>query len=263
MLEKMNNQGFKVGLLGTAADEIFAGYYDHYLLHLHSIKDQKFFEKEKNNFLKYIQKYIRNDLLRDPEKYMKNRFSREHIFDESKILKSFFLVKNNTKFKEKKFAEDLFRNRMLNELFSEITPVILNEDDLNSMNYSIENRSPYLDKNLVEFVYSLPSSYLIKKGYSKYLLREAFEGILNENIRLDRKKVGFNSSIDSIFNIENKKMKNFLFDKKSEIYDLVDRKKIIELFQTKSKPNYLSKFLFNFINAKIFLDIENKNYVSN
>ena len=152
---------------------------------------------------------------------------------------------------------------MLNELFSEITPVILNEDDLNSMNYSIENRSPYLDKNLVEFVYSLPSSYLIKKGYSKYLLREAFKGILNEDIRTDRKKVGFNSSIDSIFDTENKKMRNFLFDKKSEIYDLIDRKKIIELFQTKSKPNYLSKFLFNFINAKIFLDIENKNYVSN
>ncbi len=263
MLEKMNKQGFKVGLLGTAADEIFAGYYDHYLLHLHSIRNQKIFNKEKNNFLKYIQKYIRNGLLKDPEKYIKNKLSREHIFDESKLLKSFFLIKNNTKFKEKKFSKDLFRNRMLNELFSEITPVILNEDDLNSMNYSIENRSPYLDKNLIEFVYSLPSSYLIKNGYSKYLLREAFKGILNEDIRVDRKKVGFNSSIDSILNIENKRTKDFLFDKKSEIYDLVNRNKIIQLFQIKSKPNYLSKFLFNFINAKIFLDIENKNYVSN
>ena len=179
------------------------------------------------------------------------------------MLKSLFLVKNNTKFKEKKFSDDLFRNRMLNELFYETTPVILNEDDLNSMNYSIENRSPYLDRNLVEFVYSLPTSYLIKKGYSKYLLREAFKGILNEKIRLDRKKVGFNSSVDSIFNTENKKIKNFLFDEKSEIYNIVDRNKFIELFQIKSKPNYISKFIFNFINAKIFLDMENKTYVSN
>ena len=37
---------------------------------------------------------------------------------------------------------------MLNELNIETTPVILNEDDLNSMNYSIENRSPYLDKEI-------------------------------------------------------------------------------------------------------------------
>lgn len=263
MLEKMNEQGFKVGLLGTAADEIFSGYYDHYLLHLYSIRNQKFFKREKNYFLNHIQKYIRNDLLKDPKKYIKNKLSREHVFDESKVLKSLFLVKNNTKFKEKKFSDDLFRNRMLNELFYETTPVILNEDDLNSMNYSIENRSPYLDRNLVEFVYSLPTSYLIKKGYSKYLLREAFKGILNEKIRLDRKKVGFNSSVDSIFNTENKKIKNFLFDEKSEIYNIVDRNKFIELFQIKSKPNYISKFIFNFINAKIFLDMENKTYVSN
>ena len=88
-------------------------------------------------------------------------------------------------------------------------------------------------------------------------------GILNEDIRVDRKKVGFNSSIDSILNIENKRTKDFLFDKKSEIYDLVNRNKIIQLFQIKSKPNYISKFIFNFINAKIFLDMENKTYVSN
>ena len=51
---------------------------------------------------------------------------------------------------------------MMNELFHEATPVILNEDDTNSMFYSIENRSPYLDKNLVEFAMSLPLNFLIK-----------------------------------------------------------------------------------------------------
>ena len=35
---------------------------------------------------------------------------------------------------------------MMNELFYEIVPVLLHEDDLNSMNFSIENRTPYLDK---------------------------------------------------------------------------------------------------------------------
>ena len=71
------------------------------------------------------------------------------------------------------------------------------------------------------------------------------------------KKVGFNSSVDSIFNTENKKIKNFLFDEKSEIYNIVDRNKFIELFQIKSKPNYISKFIFNcftiFFNFCLFL----------
>ena len=39
---------------------------------------------------------------------------------------------------------------MLNELSDEIVPVILFSDDLNSMMYSLENRSPFLDKKLVE-----------------------------------------------------------------------------------------------------------------
>ena len=32
---------------------------------------------------------------------------------------------------------------MLNEIFTENTPPILNNEDLNSMRYSIENRSPF------------------------------------------------------------------------------------------------------------------------
>ena len=47
MLEKMNKQGFKVGLLGTAADEIFSGYYDHHLFYLRQIKNDKKLFKHK------------------------------------------------------------------------------------------------------------------------------------------------------------------------------------------------------------------------
>ena len=46
----------------------------------------------------------------------------------------------------------------------EVVPVILKHDDLNSIVYSVENRSPYLDKNLLEF--SLKNS-LIQNGYQK------------------------------------------------------------------------------------------------
>ena len=48
----MNEQGFKVGLLGTAADEIFSGYYDHYLLHLYSIRNQKFFKRTSRQYVR-------------------------------------------------------------------------------------------------------------------------------------------------------------------------------------------------------------------
>ena len=71
------------------------------------------------------------------------------------------------------------RNRMLNELFYEGTQIQLIQDDKNSMINSIENRSPFLDSNLVEFVYSLPQEYLINNGIPKFLLRKSGVNIIN------------------------------------------------------------------------------------
>ena len=42
-----------------------------------------------------------------------------------------------------------------------------NNEDLNSMHYSIENRSPYLDTNLFNLCFSIPANLLIQKGYGK------------------------------------------------------------------------------------------------
>ena len=65
---------------------------------------------------------------------------------------------------------------------------MLKEDDLNSMYYSIENRSPFLSKKLVQYSLNINNSFYIKNGYSKFILRQALKGILNK-VRLDRKKI--------------------------------------------------------------------------
>ncbi|GBL37953.1 hypothetical protein EMGBD1_16400 [Anaerolineaceae bacterium] len=80
----------------------------------------------------------------------------------------------------------MLRNRMLNELLHENIPVILHEDDLNSMCFSVENRSPYLDSRLIDFMYSVPAEYLIQNGLWQISLRESLKGVLNEQVRLDR-----------------------------------------------------------------------------
>ena len=87
---------------------------------------------------------------------------------------------------------------MMNELFHEVIPSILHEDDLNSMRWSVENRSPYLDRDLVEFAYSIPNEHLIRDGMAKWPLRAAVEGLLPDEVRLDKQKRGFNGSILSL-----------------------------------------------------------------
>ena len=200
-------------------------------------------------------KNVRNKFLKNPKLYIHDSNFRDHIFDENNYVKHF--SKNSIKhsFQEKKLHESLMKNRMMNEIFYETTPVILNQDDLNSMYYSVENRSPFLDKNLYEFCLSIPANAYINNGYNKYVLRESMKNIIQEEIRLDRKKKGFNASINSLINLKDKKITNYIFDSNSPINNICNVDLIKKYFENNKKiPNHMSKFLFNFINTKIFLE---------
>ena len=255
--EAIDQGGFRVSFSGTSADELFTGYYDHFILHLNEVRNDKNYDKFLNDWSENIGNFIRNPDLKNPNLYSENPNFRKHIFDASNEIEGFFLQPFQEAYTEEKFTSNLMRNRMLNELFHEATPVILHEDDLNSMRYSIENRSPYLDTELQKFAYSIPANHLIQNGYGKYVLREAVEGILNDQVRLDRRKKGFNASINSIIDLENKDVREFILDDSSKLYEFIDQNKVENLLSKESQPNHLSKFIFNLINTQIFLDNNN------
>lgn len=261
LAKEISKKGFKVSIAGTAADEIFSGYYDHYLLHLYETKSSENYKANLKDFNYFIKKFIRNKDLKDPKLYIKNKNFRDHIFDSNKIFLNFlnqkYKRKNWFEFSEKKYSSNFFCNRRLNELFHEITPVVLNEDDTNSMYYSVENRSPFLDKNLVEHMFSVDPKMLIENGYSKNILREISKDYLVDDIRLNRKKKGFNGSVKNIFDFKDKKFLDNIFEKDSEIYEFFDKKKIINFLNKDINHNAYSKFIFSFINTKIFLDLHN------
>ena len=61
MLKDVSSKGYKVILSGNGADEIFSGYYDHYIYHLLDLKKQKIeFKKNLNFWKKNILSIIRN-----------------------------------------------------------------------------------------------------------------------------------------------------------------------------------------------------------
>jgi asparagine synthase (glutamine-hydrolysing) len=252
--QAVNRGGYRVAFSGTSADELFTGYYDHFLLHLNAVRREQDYAKYRGDWEAHIAGFVRNPILRDPELYTKNPNFREHVFDGSEEIGVFLLDPTPPHFTEEHYTEDLLRNRMLNELFHEATPVILHEDDLNSMRYSIENRSPYLDTELFEFAYSIPARHLIREGFGKYVLREALSGILNDQVRLDRRKKGFNASINSMVDFQDPSVCEYLLDPKAAVFDMVDRSRIARLFEMSPIPNHLSKFLFSFINTRIFLE---------
>lgn len=68
---------------------------------------------------------------------------------------------------------------------------LLNYGDKTSMRFSVENRVPFLDYRLVEFVTKLPLSQKISNGRTKNILRSSLKSILPVEIYSRFDKLGF------------------------------------------------------------------------
>ncbi|MFO0725583.1 MAG: asparagine synthase (glutamine-hydrolyzing) [Myxococcota bacterium] len=67
---------------------------------------------------------------------------------------------------------------------------LLIKADRMTMAVGLEARSPFLDTALLELCFSLPSDLKIRHGKLKWILREAYRGLVPDEV-LDRKKHGF------------------------------------------------------------------------
>lgn len=253
LIEHLAGRGIKTVITGTGADELLTGYYDHFILHLHQIKGHSSYNRRLEEWREHILPIVRNPHLQDPELYDKDINFREHIYFKQEEFIEYLRSSFYENFTERNYHHDLLKNRMLNELFHESCRLIINEVDMITMRYSVEGRNPFLDRNLFEFAFSIPTPYLIQDGYGKSVLRDAMKGIINDKVRLDRQKRGFNASIASIADFKDRKVREAILDN-SPIYDLVRKDKIEQAMSATSFPNSFSKFLFSFLSAKFFLE---------
>jgi asparagine synthase (glutamine-hydrolysing) len=251
--QAISEAGYRVAVSGTAADEIFTGYYDHYNFWLAERSDDPEFEDHLADWRASYGAYVQNPILQDPLVFKNDPSERGHIYLNRELFNGFMKVPLAENFFEATYCHSSLRNRMMNELCHEVVPVILNEDDLNSMHWSVENRSPYLDRGLVEFAYSIPSEHLIRDGYVKWPLRAAVEGLLPDQVRLDKRKRGFNASIDSLLDRTDPDVIDRLLSP-GPIFELVRREAIEDFLTGDMSDNSFSKFLFSFVSAKIFLE---------
>lgn len=67
---------------------------------------------------------------------------------------------------------------------------LLVKTDRMTMSVGLEARSPFLDADLVELAFRLPSALKLRRGSLKWILREAYRGVLGPDV-LDRRKHGF------------------------------------------------------------------------
>ena len=106
--------------------------------------------------------------------------------------------------------------RALNYAEKTIPEMINMRKDKSMMLNSVEPRFPFLAKNIVEFLISMPDKYRFRKNYGKFFLREYCKKFIDKNVawypkkglgdytwnyienffkKIDAKKVIFNSSL--------------------------------------------------------------------
>lgn len=98
---------------------------------------------------------------------------------------------------------DLEGTRLANFLYNEVyftsLPTLLHWEDRMSMAASIESRVPFLDHELVEFAFSLPSAFKIRHASGKHIHRQAMRPIVPRAIAERRDKAVFGSPFHAVW----------------------------------------------------------------
>jgi asparagine synthase (glutamine-hydrolysing) len=163
----------------------------------------------------YSSRNMRFKLFNSVRKYLKNDFLTENI-QSSQLYQKFDIEDKRI------YCDDIKLKNF--KLFTRINlPGILRQVDRNSMAFSVEARIPFLDHRLVEYIFSIPSEFIIDKSKTKYAYRVAMKSVIPENILNRNDKIGFHTDEFSIMNnvrqdfsemLNNIKSSNRFFNKK-------------------------------------------------
>jgi asparagine synthase (glutamine-hydrolysing) len=242
VFKKIHETGIKVVLDGQGSDEILLGYFSFFPFHL---------KRKLINPVRFVAEYL-NGVSTTNLGY--NKFTQNLIYFNTPSVRYRHVMKNSRTFVEPGFVSAYNRRDIFNEMIAASSlqdnrlsnlwnislPSLLRYEDKNSMAFSVEARIPFLDHRLVEFIFSIPFDELIKKGWTKHVLRESLKGKIPEDIRMRKGKLAFSVPQKKWMN----EMKDYLIDTFS--YDFRSGKYIDSnrMIDTIKKGNYNDKVLF-------------------
>lgn len=195
----------KVVLSGEGSDELFGGYniyLEPFALRWISWLPKsllKFIANRPNRF--FGKNYIRRASKTLEERYIGNA----RVFDDKEIRKLWRGEKMpkfslDDLYKETKDLSDSTRMQYV-DIHTWLIGDILAKADKMTMAHSLELRVPFLDVEVAKLAATLPDRFKWRWGKTKYLLREAFKGVLPERVR-KRKKLGFPTPVRDWFTAE-------------------------------------------------------------
>jgi asparagine synthase (glutamine-hydrolysing) len=262
---KVFQEAKKAGLIvmidGQGADEQLAGYGGNDLFlysgllkkgKFHRLKVESKSYKVRNGYypkgfllgaaVNLLPRFLRKKL---PQRYNFNFGPRQNWLNHS--------IGSDYEWKAKSLEENL-----INQISIAPLPALLRYEDRNSMAFSVESRTPFMDYRLIEFCLGLPEEFVYQEGERKTILRSAMRGLVPDEI-LDRKdKMGFVSE-------EENWIKNEGFDWFQKLIETPLPESFNEFFYEEQLHDYALKLqkskieyeydAWRVVNFKIWLDL--------
>jgi asparagine synthase (glutamine-hydrolysing) len=201
-------EGIKVLLGGQGADELLAGYADYrnVMLRQIAIKNGWLFAVRELNSAGWVSEGKRARRIFDLTQQLTTRKLRsmgvlsirdQQQKNESKIKNEGWLTARTWTLhydsleKAQNFEGWNLCKALKDSFQRSALPDYLRIEDRNSMAYGVEARVPFLDDDLVNFAFSVPSRLKVRNGITKYIHRAAMRGVVPDAL-LDRpEKFGF------------------------------------------------------------------------
>ncbi|XOV89740.1 MAG: asparagine synthase (glutamine-hydrolyzing) [Pseudomonadota bacterium] len=184
----MRNDGYKVSLNGSGGDESFAGYAKYFapaqLERLAALDVPAFFRSafnhsESSNPLASLFSPLARASWNELDEHLLIPLGRKR--------RAFRQLARHPGVRPGRLLADTLASDMTKTQM----PYWLSSGDRNFMGIPLEVRAPLLDYQLVEFAFSLPTTYLFRDGWHKWILRKAFESRLPTDVVWRRTKLGF------------------------------------------------------------------------
>lgn len=175
VMELAKQNDVVVLLDGQGADEYLAGYLHYY----NNYFKQLFFTNKtfyKQEFKKY--KDLRGNIIGKVE-------------DEETIRMKIGRVKRKLLKQPMPYNDLSLDNELKKHVLNTGLKELLRYADRNAMAHSREVRLPFLSHKLVDFVFTLPTQFKLKDGWTKYILRKSMEPILPKGICWRIDKIGY------------------------------------------------------------------------
>jgi len=195
VFELAKQQQVKVLLDGQGADEILAGYHKYYHWYWQQLyrTDKKLFNHEKILASQTGEPWTWKNKLSATLPAFAGTYvthARKRAQTQSGGIDRDFAAAYGVSYYQLP-RQDNLNNVLYYNTFNNGLEELLQYADRNSMAHGREVRLPFLQHQLVEFVFSLPAHFKIKDGRTKWLLRKSVESLLPPAIVWRKDKIGF------------------------------------------------------------------------